>query len=123
MPIKESMDDKAKLIDKILKDFLASEAQATDMRIMSIRHFLSTLNNAVDKYLEESDEENKERKRLVLMLDDMAEIYRNEISELLVKRGKLQHYIEIFNKDVIAGNKKEIPSIIKQSINSSNFIN
>lgn len=123
MPIKESMDDKAKLIDKILKDFLASEAQATDMRIMSIRHFLSTLNNAVDKYLEESDEENTERKRLVLMLDDMAEIYRNEISELLVKRGKLQHYIEIFNKDMIAGNKKEIPSIIKQSINSSNFIN
>lgn len=123
MPIKESMDDKAKLIDKILKDFLASEAQATDMRIISIRHFLSTLNNAVDKYLEESDEENTERKRLVLMLDDMAEIYRNEISELLVKRGKLQHYIEIFNKDVIAGNKKEIPSIIKQSINSSNFIN
>ncbi len=123
MPIKECMDDKAKLIDKILKDFLASEAQATDMRIMSIRHFLSTLNNAVDKYLEESDEENTERKRLVLMLDDMAEIYRNEISELLVKRGKLQHYIEIFNKDVIAGNKKEIPSIIKQSINSSNFIN
>lgn len=123
MPIKESMDDKAKLIDKILKDFLASEAQATDMRIMSIRHFLSTLNNAVDKYLEESDEENTERKRLVLMLDDMAEIYRNEISELLVKRGKLQHYIEIFNKDVVAGNKKEIPSIIKQSINSSNFIN
>lgn len=117
------MDDKAKLIDKILKDFLASEAQATDMRIMSIRHFLSTLNNAVDKYLEESDEENTERKRLVLMLDDMAEIYRNEISELLVKRGKLQHYIEIFNKDVIAENKKEIPSIIKQSINSSNFIN
>lgn len=123
MPIKECMDDKAKLIDKILKDFLASEAQATDMRIMSIRHFLSTLNNAVDKYLEESDEENTERKRLVLMLDDMAEIYRNEISELLVKRGKLQHYIEIFNKDVVAGNKKEIPSIIKQSINSSNFIN
>ena len=123
MPIKESMDDKAKLIDKILKDFLASEAQATDMRIMSIRHFLSTLNNAVDKYLEESDEENTERKRLVLMLDDMAEINRNDISELLVKRGKLQHYIEIFNKDVIAGNKKEIPSIIKQSINSSNFIN
>lgn len=123
MPIKECMDDKAKLIDKILKDFLASEAQATDMRIMSIRHFLSTLNNAVDKYLEESDEENTERKRLVLMLDDMAEIYRNEISELLVKRGKLQHYIEIFNKDVIAENKKEIPSIIKQSINSSNFIN
>lgn len=123
MPIKECMDDKAKLIDKILKDFLTSEAQATDMRIMSIRHFLSTLNNAVDKYLEESDEENTERKRLVLMLDDMAEIYRNEISELLVKRGKLQHYIEIFNKDVIAGNKKEIPSVIKQSINSSNFIN
>lgn len=123
MPIKECMDDKAKLIDKILKDFLASEAQATDMRIMSIRHFLSTLNNAVDKYLEESDEENTERKRLVLMLDDMAEIYRNEISELLVKRGKLQHYIEIFNKDIVAGNKKEISSIIKQSINSSNFIN
>lgn len=123
MPIKDIMDDKAKLIDKILKDFLANEAQATDMRIMSIRHFLSTLNNAVDKYLEESDEENTERKRLVLMLDDMAEIYRNEISELLVKRGKLQHYIEIFNKDVIAENKKEISSIIKQSINSSNFIN
>ena len=123
MPIKDIMDDKAKLIDKILKDFLASEAQATDMRIMSIRHFLSTLNNAVDKYLEESDEENTERKRLVLMLDDMAEIYRNEISELLVKRGKLQHYIEIFNKDVIAENKKEKSSIIKQSINSSNFIN
>lgn len=123
MPIKDIMDDKAKLIEKILKDFLASEAQATDMRIMSIRHFLSTLNNAVDKYLEESDEENTERKRLVLMLDDMAEIYRNEISELLVKRGKLQHYIEIFNKDVIAENKKEISSIIKQNINSSNFIN
>lgn len=123
MPIKDIMDDKAKLIDKILKDFLANEAQATDMRIMSIRHFLSTLNNAVDKYLEESDEENTERKRLVLMLDDMAEIYRNEISELLVKRGKLQHYIEIFNKDVISENRKEISSIMKQNINSSNFIN
>lgn len=122
MPIKDYMDNKAKLIDKILKDFLANEAQATDMRIMSIRHFLSTLNNAVDKYLEESDEENTERKRLVLMLDDMAEIYRNEISELLVKRGKLQHYIEIFNKDMVSENRKEISSIVKQSFNS-NFIN
>lgn len=117
------METKAKLIDKILKDFLANEAKATDMRIISIRHFLSTLNNAVDKYLEESNEENEERKRLVLMLDDMAEIYRNEISELLVKRGKLQHYIEIFNKEVVSDARKEVSSMMKQSINSSNFIN
>ena len=123
MPIKECMDDKAKLIDKILKDFLASEAQATDMRIMSIRHFLSTLNNAVDKYLEESDEENTERKRLVLMLDDMAEIYRHEISELLVKRGKLQHYIEIFNKDSSSYEKRIVSNTNKNSIYNSNIIN
>lgn len=117
------MESKAKLIDKILKDFLANEAKATDMRIMSIRHFLTTLNNAVDKYLEESDGETEERKRLVMMLDDMAEIYRNEISELLVKRGKLQHYIEIFNKDVVAESRNEVASMMKQSINNSNFIN
>lgn len=123
MPIKKNMENKAKLIDKILKDFLANEAQATDMRIMSIRHFLSTLNNAVDKYLEESDEENGERRRLVLMLDDMAEIYRNEISELLVKRGKLQHYLEIFNVDAPVKNKSKSPFEVKGNTYNNNFIN
>lgn len=117
------MESKGKLIDKILRDFLTNEAQATDMRIMSIRHFLSTLNTAVDKYLEETSEENSERKRLVLMLDDMAEIYRHEISELLVKRGKLQHYIEIFNKDNPTYEKRIVSNTNKNSIYNSNIIN
>lgn len=123
LPISVFMESKGKLIDKILKDFLTNEAQATDMRIMSIRHFLSTLNTAVDKYLEETSEENSERKRLVLMLDDMAEIYRNEVSELLVKRGKLQHYIEIFNKDNQSYEKRIISNTNKNSIYNGNIIN
>lgn len=123
MPINNFMENKAKLIDKILKDFLKNEAQATDVRILSIRHFLTTLNNAVDKYLEESDEESSEHKRLVIMLDDMAEIYRNEISELLVKRGKLQHYIEIFSKEVISEDRKAVEALMKQSENHNNYIN
>ncbi len=118
------MESKGKLIDKILKDFLAGEAEATDMRIVSIRHFLSALNNAVDKYIEESYDEknNEDKKRLVVMLDDMAEIYRNEISDLLVKRGKLQHYLEIFNdgyKPTVKTNKH----VTKEKESQSNYIN
>lgn len=118
------MESKGKLIDKILKDFLAGEAEATDMRIVSIRHFLSALNNAVDKYIEESYDEknNEDKKRLVVMLDDMAEIYRNEISDLLVKRGKLQHYLEIFNdgyKSTVKTNKH----VTKEKESQSNYIN
>lgn len=118
------MDNKGKLIDKILKDFLAEEAEATDMRIISIRHFLSALNNAVDKYIAESDsaENNEDRKRLVIMLDDMAEIYRNEISNLLVKRGKLQHYMEIFNNEYNTTVKTNKQSV-KQKESISNYIN
>lgn len=56
------------------------------------------------------------------MLDDMAEIYRNEISDLLVKRGKLQHYLEMFN-----GEYKPTVKISKQLIkvkeSQSNYIN
>ncbi len=124
MPIILCMESKGKLIDKILKDFLAGEAEATDMRIVSIRHFLSALNNAVDKYIEESYDEknNEDKKRLVVMLDDMAEIYRNEISDLLVKRGKLQHYLEIFNdgyKPTVKTNKH----VTKEKESQSNYIN
>lgn len=124
MPINLCMESKGKLIDKILKDFLAGEAEATDMRIVSIRHFLSALNNAVDKYIEESYDEknNEDKKRLVVMLDDMAEIYRNEISDLLVKRGKLQHYLEIFNdgyKPTVKTNKH----VTKEKESQSNYIN
>ena len=56
------MENKGKMIDKILKDFITEETKATDMRILSIRHFLATLNKAVDKYLEESEDtyENEE---------------------------------------------------------------
>ena len=35
MPIILCMENKGKLIDKILKDFLSGEAEATDMRIIS----------------------------------------------------------------------------------------
>ena len=56
MPIILCMENKGKSIDKILKDFLSGEAEATDMRIISIRHFLSALNNAVDKYIAESQD-------------------------------------------------------------------
>lgn len=94
------MEHNGKLINKILKDFLVNETEATDMRIMSIRHFLSALNNAVDQYIAESEDEKdiESRKMLVVMFDDMAEIYRNEVSDLLLKRGKLQHYLEMFGK-------------------------
>ena len=124
MPIILCMENKGKLIDKILKDFLSGEAEATDMRIISIRHFLSALNNAVDKYIAESQdaENNEDKKRLVVMLDDMAEIYRNEISDLLVKRGKLQHYLEIFNdgyKPTVKTNKH----VTKEKESQSNYIN
>lgn len=124
MPIILCMENKGKLIDKILKDFLSGEAEATDMRIISIRHFLSALNNAVDKYIAESQdaENNEDKKRLVVMLDDMAEIYRNEISDLLVKRGKLQHYLEMFNdgcKSTVKTNKQ----FTKVKESQSNYIN
>lgn len=124
MPIILCMENKGKLIDKILKDFLSGEAEATDMRIISIRHFLSALNNAVDKYIAESQdaENNEDKKRLVVMLDDMAEIYRNEISDLLVKRGKLQYYLDIFNdgyKSTVKTNKQF--TNVKES--QSNYIN
>ncbi len=118
------MEQKGKLIGKILKDFLIGEADATDMRIISIRHFLSALNNAVDKYIEESaDAKNSEdKKRLVAMLDDMVEIYRNEVSNLLVKRGKLQHYMEMF-KDVPKTTVKTSKPFTKFRENQSNYIN
>lgn len=124
MPIILCMENKGKLIDKILKDFLSGEAEATDMRIISIRHFLSALNNAVDKYIAESQEaeNNEDKKRLVVMLDDMAEIYRNEISDLLVKRGKLQHYLEMFSdgyKSTIKNNNQ----FTKVKESPSNYIN
>lgn len=95
------MENKAKIIDGILKDFLKGEAKATDMRILSIRHFLAALNEAVEKYLmENNDNESKEdRERLINMINDMADIYRREISDLLVKRGKLCCYTELFNSE------------------------
>lgn len=119
------MENKGKMIDKILKDFITEETKATDMRILSIRHFLATLNKAVDKYLEESEDtyENEDKKRLVTMLDDMAEIYRNEISDLLLKRGKLQHYVELFSKDVKAPVSNTEVSSINKITSSNNYIN
>ncbi len=118
------MNEKGKIIDKILKDFIQNESQATDMRILSIRHFLSTLNTAVDKYLEDTKdaEDAGDRKRLVLMLDDMAEIYRNEVSDLLLKRGKLQHYMEMFNSDKVSKNKNIIQED-KTTQQNNNYIN
>lgn len=118
------MENKGKMINKILKDFLAGEAEATDMRILSIRQFLSALNKAVDKYIENTENaaNSEDRKKLVVMLDDMAEIYRNEISDLLVKSGKLQHYIEIFGdeyKTTVKTNKQPL----KDKAIQSNYIN
>ena len=97
------MDKKVKLIDNILKDFLAGERAAADNRIMSIRHFLSALDSAVSKHIIEGEHiKEDEKKRLVNMIDDMADIYKHEISDLLVKKGKLQHYLNIFKqKDTI----------------------
>ncbi|MDE7314410.1 MAG: hypothetical protein K2N11_01760 [Mucispirillum sp.] len=118
------MESKGKLIDKILKEFLSGEAEATDMRIISIRHFLSALNNAVDKYVAESQdtENNEDKKLLVVMLDDMAEIYCNEISDLLVKRGKLQHYLEMFHSEY-KHTVKTSKQLIKVKESQSNYIN
>ena len=118
------MENNGKLVNKILKDFLKGEAETTDMRIISIRHFLSALNNAVDKYIAENyDEKNSEdKKKLAAMLDDMAEIYRNEISDLLVKRGKLQHYLEIFN-DEYKTDAKTNKQFTKVKESQSNYIN
>ncbi len=56
------------------------------------------------------------------MLDDMAEIYRNEISDLLVKRGKLQHYLEIFN-DEYKPDAKTNKQFTKVKESQSNYIN
>ena len=118
------MENNGKLVNKILKDFLKGEEETTDMRIISIRHFLSALNNAVDKYIAENyDEKNSEdKKKLAAMLDDMAEIYRNEISDLLVKRGKLQHYLEIFN-DEYKPDAKTNKQFTKVKESQSNYIN
>ena len=57
------------------------------------------------------------------MLDDMAEIYRNEISDLLLKRGKLQHYVELFSKDVKAPVSNTEVSSINKVTSSNNYIN
>lgn len=118
------MEQKGKLIDKILRDFLKSETEATDIRIISIRHFLSALNDAVDKYISEtvSGQDDEDKKRLVIMLDDMAEIYRNEVSDLLLKRGKLQHYLEMFN-DKHSTTIKNKQQFTKVKENLSNYIN
>lgn len=118
------MDKNSKVIDNILKGFLKNEAEATDLRILSIRNFLFALNDAVEKYL--SDEllegsSEKDRQTLVDMINDMADIYRNEISELLVKRGRLQHYLEIFKT---SSEDKSEGSMFSANINAdSSYIN
>ena len=108
------MDNKTKKIDTILIKFLLSEAESTDKRIMSIRAFIAALNNAVDKYIVDSswDADKKDRERLAEMVSDMMEIYSNEVSDLLVKRGKLQHYIELFN--IPAPNADNIQNIVSK---------
>lgn len=93
------MNEKTKKIDTILMKFLLSEAESTDKRILSIRSFITALSNAVDKYIVDTtwEADKVERERLAEMVNDMMEVYSNEISELLVKRGKLQKYIELYN--------------------------
>ena len=80
------MENKGKLIDKILKDFLSGEAEATDMRIISIRHFLFALNSAVDRYIAESEnaESDEDKKRLVSNTEYRAEKERNDRSDVVV---------------------------------------
>lgn len=89
------MEKKTQQLNKILDEFLKSEADATDTRILSIRHFLTVLNESVEKYVASKPEleDPDVRTKLSEMIDGMAEIYREEISTLLLKRGKLQEYI------------------------------
>lgn len=89
------MEKKTQQLNKILDEFLKGEADVTDSRILSIRHFLTVLNESVEKYIASKPEfeDPVVRAKLSEMIDGMAEIYREEISSLLLKRGKLQEYI------------------------------
>lgn len=89
------MENKSEQLNKILEEFLKSEAETTDSRIVAIRYFLTVLNESVEKYIasKPTSEEAETRIRLSQIIDGMAEIYQEEISNLLLKRGKLQEYI------------------------------
>lgn len=94
------MEKKSTELNKILEEFLKGEADATDLRILAIRHFLVVLNESVEKYVESKPEFHNpsSREKLAEMIDGMAEIYREEASSLLVKRGKIQEYISFVQK-------------------------
>lgn len=89
------MEKKTQQLNKILDEFLKNEARATDARILAIRRFLSVLNESVERYVTSKTEFDDPAARIKLsdMIDGMADIYREEISSLLLKRGKLQEYI------------------------------
>ncbi len=102
-------------INKILTNFLKSEANVTDERIISIRNFLAILQEATDKYLEDNHSK-EEREELSTLLESMSETYRQEVSHLLVKRGKLAEFVSVLQTPT---NKEPIPN----TINIGSYVN
>lgn len=89
------MDNKGKSINVILEDFLKSEVAATDKRIMSIRIFLEALQKEVAKFTSSNDNVNSllNKTTLAKLIDDMAEIYNEELSHLITKRSKIYNHL------------------------------
>lgn len=104
------MEKKAAQLNKILEIFLKGEAEAADNRILAIRGFLTVLNESVEKYVasEPKFSDPSARERLADMIDGMAEIYRQEVSSLLLKRGKLQEYIRFIQNRRAEENLEDI---------------
>ncbi len=89
------MDSKHFTIDSLLENFLQSEVAATDKRIVSIRHFLEALQKEVVKYTTSpiNTNSNISKTSLAKLIDDMAEIYNDELSHLLTKRNKIYNHL------------------------------
>ncbi len=89
------MESRRKTIDAILEEFLKSEVAATDQRIMSIRSFMEALQKEVAAYTASPAGETSPvgRATLAKLIDDMADIYSQELSQLAVKRNRIYAHL------------------------------
>ncbi|MBQ3033531.1 MAG: hypothetical protein IJD28_04050 [Deferribacterales bacterium] len=89
------MKDRQKTIDIILEEFLKSEVAATDERIMSIRRFMEALQKEVAEYISQPHEKQEliGRETLAGLIDDMADIYSQELSQLITKRSRIYNHL------------------------------
>lgn len=89
------MKNRQKTIDIILEEFLKSEVAATDERIMSIRRFMEALQKEVAEYIARPSQKESliGRETLAGLIDDMADIYTQELSHLASKRSRIYSHL------------------------------